>query len=114
MRGLREGLGRPLARTAGIAITLTSVAAACGLARFPDGGSANRPEKTWTVRDGASRTFQPQQLTPEDRFQCSDGGGTVGVPAPGSGVGNSSGISASTNVDGSVTVTCDPGPPGNI
>ena len=84
------------------------------MTRFPVGPAAARPAKTWTVKDGTNRTFQPQQLTPEDRFRCSDGGGTVGVPAPGSGVGNSSGISASTNLDGSVTVTCQPGPPGNL
>lgn len=110
----RSELARDIGMALGIVIALTLVATACGMARFPFGSSENRPAKTWTVKDGTSRTFQPQQLTPDDRFQCSDGGGAVGVPSPGSGVGNSSGISASTGLDGSVTVRCDPGPPGNL
>jgi hypothetical protein len=92
----------------------TLLAASCALAPFVGGGPANGPTMTWTVKDGTSRTFQPQRLTPDDRFRCSDGGGTVGVPEPGSGVGNSSGISADASLDGSVTVTCRPGPPGSL
>ena len=35
----------------------------------------------------------------------------AGVPDPGDGVGGSGGFFGTSDLDGTVTVTCDPGPP---
>jgi hypothetical protein len=76
--------------------------------------SGSRPPTTWVVEDGQTRTFGQYETVPADNFRCSDGGGVEGVPSPGHGVGSSMGISVMTELDGTVTVTCDPGPPSNM
>jgi hypothetical protein len=97
---------------AAIAVLVLVVAIAIGIrsSRHPD-----RAAKTWIVEDGQYQTFSPLDLVPDDSFGCSDGGGGVeGVPRPGTGVGSSQGISVTTELNGIVTVKCDPGPPGNL
>lgn len=90
-------------------VMLATFAAACEESE----GSSTRPPRTWTVQDGETRTFSPDEVEPDDTFRCSDGGGVDGVPPPGSGVGGGGEISVGTEADGTVTVRCEPGPPGN-
>jgi hypothetical protein len=72
-----------------------------------------RSPRTWIVQDGTTRSFSAGRIVEGDRFRCSDGVGIDAVPSPGHGVGGSGGISVTTNLDGSVTVECATGPPGN-
>jgi hypothetical protein len=74
--------------------------------------SSPRQAKTWIVRDGTKRTFSADLVEPGDLFRCTDGVGAR-APEPGHGVGGSGGISVMTAPDGSITVDCQPGPPGN-
>ena len=75
---------------------------------------SSRPPRTWVVPDGQTRTFGPDEVQSDDVFRCSDNGaGIEGVPPRGEGAGNSTGIFVDTDTDGSVTVRCEAGPPGN-
>ncbi len=73
-----------------------------------------RGPKTWTIEDGTSTTLAAADVRPDDTFTCSDGVSQHGAPDAGHGVGSSAGIQVTTALDGSVTVTCEAGPPGNV
>lgn len=61
-----------------------------------------------------STTLVATDVRPDDTFTCSDGVSQRGAPEPGHGVGSSAGIRVTTTLDGSVTVMCEAGPPGNV
>jgi hypothetical protein len=89
--------------------------AGCGSDDSDRDETSSGPPRTWVVRDGQTRTFSPDDLQANDIFRCSDNGaGIEGVPAPGEGAGNSTGILVETDMDGTVTVQCEAGPPGNV
>jgi hypothetical protein len=112
MRG-RGGCGALIAGC----VVLASMLGSCALDDTPRPSPITSPSdrtRTWVVPDGTVHTFEPSELRADDVFRCSDdSGGVAGVPSPGSAVGNSGGITVTTEEDGSVTVACEPGPPGN-
>ena len=71
-------------------------------------------EKRHVVRRGDTLTLLPDQVGPHDRYECPGNGAVNGTPDPGDGVTSSNGISVETALDGTVTVSCEPGPPGNV
>jgi len=68
----------------------------------------------WTVQPGETLTLSADEVGPDDLYRCPGKGGVNGTPDPGNRVGGSGGLSVSTEQDGTVTVTCEPGPPGNV
>jgi hypothetical protein len=70
--------------------------------------------KNWVVQPGETLTLQPDEVGPDDEYRCPGKGGVNGTPEPGTGVGNSGGLSVTTANDGTVTVECEPGPAGNV
>jgi hypothetical protein len=70
-------------------------------------GASEREPRVWTIDWGETLTLPPGRLHPDDVFQCKNGAGVGGVPAPGTGVGNSLGMSVTTAADGTLTATCD-------
>src|SRR5512132_1498627 len=70
--------------------------------------------KVHVVRPGETLTRLSNQVGPHDRYECPGKGGVNGTPDPGEGVTSSLGISVETALDGTVTVSCEPGPPGNV
>ena len=67
----------------------------------------------WVVQPGQTRTWEPDDVGPDDRYRCPGKGGVNGTPEPGKGVGGSGGFSVETALDGTVTAYCEPGPPGD-
>jgi hypothetical protein len=69
---------------------------------------------TWAVQQGAPLVLLPTDVDPGDEYICPGGGRKVGTPDPGTGVTDLAGLSVETAEDGTVTATCEPGPPGNV
>jgi hypothetical protein len=89
--------------------------AGCGSDDSDRDETSSGPPRTWVAPDGQTRTFSPDDLQANDIFRCSDNGaGIEAVPAPGEGEGNNTGILVETDMDGTVTVQCESGPPGNV
>jgi hypothetical protein len=76
-------------------------------------GGPNRAPTTWVVQPGHRLVLSSDEVLPDDRYRCPGKGGVNGTPEPGHGVGGSGGLSVETGADGTVIVTCEPGPPGN-
>ena len=73
-----------------------------------------REPKTWIVQPGETLTVSADDVRPDDLYRCPGKGGVNGTPDPGHGVGGSGGLSVETAEDGTVTATCEAGPPGNV
>ena len=73
-----------------------------------------RGPKTWVVEPGETLTLSADEVHPDDLYRCPRKGGVKGTPPPGHGVAHSGGLSVETDVDGTVTAQCEPGPPGNV
>ena len=63
---------------------------------------------TWVVQPGETLTIATDEVGPNDQYRCGKGG-IDGTPGPGAGVANTLGLSVETAIDGTVTVTCEPG-----
>lgn len=72
-----------------------------------------RGPKTWVVQPGETLTLSANEVHPDDLYRCPGKGGVNGTPDPGHGVGGSGGFSLETASDGTVTLYCEPGPPGD-
>jgi hypothetical protein len=70
-----------------------------------------RGPKTWVVQPGETLTLSADEVRPDDLYRCPGKGGVNGTPDPGHGVGGSGGFSVATDDDGTVTASCEPGPP---
>jgi hypothetical protein len=68
---------------------------------------------SWAVQPGAPLVLLPTDVDPGDEYICPGGGRIVGTPDPGTGVTDGAGLSVETAEDGTVTATCELGPPGN-
>jgi hypothetical protein len=99
----RRVLGVPMATAAVVGAVLAA------WALVGEDSDDVRPRETWIVAEGETRTFSPTTLLPGDGFRCggADGPGVGYVPAPGTGVGNSAGITVTAAIDGTVTVECE-------
>jgi hypothetical protein len=75
-----------------------------------EGGSDGR---TWVIQPGDTLTLTADEVGPDDLYRCEGKGGVNGTPDPGHGVGGSGGFSVETASDGTVTLSCEPGPPGD-
>ena len=73
-----------------------------------------REPKTWVVQPGETLSLTADEVGPDDVYRCSGKGGVDSTPDPGTSVTNSAGITVEYGEDGIVTVTCEPGPPGNV
>jgi hypothetical protein len=100
-------------RLAAILVMLVSVAG-CDSDDSDGDETSSRPPRTWVVPDGQTQTFNPDDIQAKDVFRCSDGGIGVELPPPGTGASNSDGIFVETDMDGTVTVRCEAGSPGNV
>ena len=67
----------------------------------------------WVIQPGQTRTWLAEHVGPLDQYRCPGKGGVNGTPDPGTSVSNSAGLTIETAEDGTVTATCEPGPPGN-
>lgn len=76
--------------------------------------SGPREATTWIVQPGETLTLTADEVHADDLYRCPGKGGVNGTPPPGHGVGGSGGFSVVTQEDGTVTASCEPGPPGNI
>jgi hypothetical protein len=74
----------------------------------------DREPKTWVLRAGQTLSLRSDEVHPDDDYRCTGKGGVDGTPPPGTGVSNSAGLTVATDADGTVTATCEPGPPGNV
>jgi hypothetical protein len=70
--------------------------------------------QTWTIEPGDTVKLSADEVGPDDLYRCRGKGGVNGTPDPGHGVGGSGGFSVSTAADGTVTLTCEPGPPAEL
>jgi hypothetical protein len=96
---------------AGVAVVVVIVViGVLVIAKEPAG---RRSAQTWIVQPGETLTLWADDVRPDDRYRCPGKGGVNGTPPPGAGVGGSGGLSVETALDGTVTVRCEPGPPGN-
>jgi hypothetical protein len=68
----------------------------------------------WVVLPGDSITLAPVEVGPDDKYLCERKGSINGTPRRGTGVSNSEGLSVETAENGTVTVSCEPGPPGSV
>jgi hypothetical protein len=78
------------------------------------GTSLDRDPKTWIVQPGETLRVPADQVLPDDRWVCPGKGGSEGTPPIGHGVGSSGGFSMEVDMEGNVTASCEPGPPGNV
>jgi hypothetical protein len=78
------------------------------------GTSLDRDPKTWIVQPGETLRVRAGQVLPDDRWECPGRGGSEGTPPSGHGVGSSGGFSMEVDIEGNVTATCEPGPPGSV
>jgi hypothetical protein len=76
--------------------------------------AGERESKTWIVRRGETLTVSILDSHPDDLWRCPGKGGVNGTPPPRHWVGGSSGFPVGTDEDGTVTASCEPGPPGNV
>jgi hypothetical protein len=70
--------------------------------------------RTWVVQPGETLTLSADEVHPDDLYRCPGKGGVNGTPDRGTGVGGSGGVSVETASDGTVTLSCEPGPAGNV
>jgi hypothetical protein len=70
--------------------------------------------RTWVVKPGDTLTLTAEEVGPADRYRCEGKGGVNGTPDPGHGVISGGDFQVTTDLDGTVKLACEPGPPGNV
>jgi len=97
------------ARLAAVAaiLSLSVIGLAMIALNWPSRSLGERPARTWVVQPGETLRLSADRVHPDDEYGCPGKPGLViGTPEPGSGASASGGIQVTTDLAGTVAVTC--------